>query len=211
MTTKQNIVILISGRGSNMEAIIKAWQQKMFPENTEIAAVISNKADAAGLQFAKTNQIATEILSHKDFSTRQEYDKNLIKVIDKYNPKLVVLAGFMRILSAEFVQHYHQRLINIHPSLLPVLTGLHTHKRAIEMGLKIHGCSVHFVTAELDSGPIIIQGAVPILANDDENSLAERVLKVEHKIYPKAIQLFLENKINQKNYINNSEDFLISY
>lgn len=207
----QNIVILISGRGSNMEAIVKSWQQQMFPQNTKIAAVISNNADAAGLNFAKQHNIATEVLSHKKFATRQEYDQSLIKIIDKYDPKLVVLAGFMRILSPEFVQHYQQRLVNIHPSLLPSLTGLHTHKRAIESGMKIHGCTVHFVTAELDAGPIIIQGAVPVLPTDNEDILAARVLKIEHKIYSKAIQLFLEGKINSTLNNENKDEFLIAF
>lgn len=209
----QNIVILISGRGSNMEAIVKSWQHQMFPQNTKIAAVISNNADAAGLNFAKQHNIATEVLSHKNFVSRQEYDQSLIKIIDKYTPKLVVLAGFMRILSPEFVQHYQQRLMNIHPSLLPSLTGLHTHKRAIESGLKIHGCTVHFVTAELDAGPIIIQGAVPVLPNDNEDILAARVLKIEHKIYSKAIQLFLQGKINANSDSNNqnADEFLIAF
>ena len=212
-TQTQNIVILISGRGSNMEAIVKSWQHQMFPQNTKIAAVISNNADAAGLNFAKQHNIATEVLSHKNFVSRQEYDQSLIKIIDKYNPKLVVLAGFMRILSPEFVQHYQQRLMNIHPSLLPSLTGLHTHKRAIESGLKIHGCTVHFVTAELDAGPIIIQGAVPVLPNDNEDILAARVLKIEHKIYSKAIQLFLQGKINANSDSNNqnADEFLIAF
>lgn len=212
-TQTQNIVILISGRGSNMEAIVKSWQHQMFPQNTKIAAVISNNADAAGLNFAKQHNIATEVLSHKNFSSRQEYDQSLIKIIDKYTPKLVVLAGFMRILSPEFVQHYQQRLMNIHPSLLPSLTGLHTHKRAIESGLKIHGCTVHFVTAELDAGPIIIQGAVPVLPNDNEDILAARVLKIEHKIYSKAIQLFLQGKINANSDSNNqnADEFLIAF
>lgn len=212
-TQTQNIVILISGRGSNMEAIVKSWQHQMFPQNTKIAAVISNNADAAGLNFAKQHNIATEVLSHKNFVSRQEYDQSLIKIIDKYTPKLVVLAGFMRILSPEFVQHYQQRLMNIHPSLLPSLTGLHTHKRAIESGLKIHGCTVHFVTAELDAGPIIIQGAVPVLPNDNEDILAARVLKIEHKIYSKAIQLFLQGKINANSDSNNqnADEFLIAF
>lgn len=212
-TQTQNIVILISGRGSNMEAIVKSWQHQMFPQNTKIAAVISNNADATGLNFAKQHNIATEVLSHKNFASRQEYDQSLIKIIDKYTPKLVVLAGFMRILSPEFVQHYQQRLMNIHPSLLPSLTGLHTHKRAIESGLKIHGCTVHFVTAELDAGPIIIQGAVPVLPNDNEDILAARVLKIEHKIYSKAIQLFLQGKINANSDSNNqnADEFLIAF
>jgi phosphoribosylglycinamide formyltransferase-1 len=187
---KISIVVLISGRGSNLKAIIDAANPLI-----NISAVISNRPDAAGLIYAQQAGITTEVLDHKNFATRLEFDTALQQCIDKYKPQLVVLAGFMRILSSEFVKHYKGRLINIHPSLLPKFKGLNTHKRAIEAGEKEHGATVHFVTEDLDSGPIILQARVPILADDTEESLAARVLQEEHKIYPEAIQLFAEGKL----------------
>jgi phosphoribosylglycinamide formyltransferase-1 len=184
---KLSIVALISGRGSNLKAIIDAANPLV-----NISAVISNRPQAAGLIYAQQAGINTEVLDHKDFATRLEFDTALQECIDKYDPQLVVLAGFMRILSSEFVKHYKGRLINVHPSLLPKFKGLDTHKRAIEAGEQEHGASVHFVTDELDAGPIILQARVPILADDTEESLAARVLQQEHKIYPEAIQLFAE-------------------
>jgi phosphoribosylglycinamide formyltransferase-1 len=184
---KLSIVALISGRGSNLKAIIDAANPLVH-----ISAVISNRPQAAGLIYAQQAGINTEVLDHKDFATRLEFDMVLQECIDKYQPQLVVLAGFMRILSSEFVKHYKGRLINVHPSLLPKFKGLDTHKRAIEAGEKEHGASVHFVTEDLDAGPIILQARVPILADDTEESLAARVLQQEHKIYPEAIQLFAE-------------------
>lgn len=178
----KNIVILISGRGSNMQAIVKA----KLP-GVRVAAVISNQAEAAGLAWAKEQGIETAVLSHRDFATREAYDAALARLIDGYAPCLVVLAGFMRVLTASFCEHYRGRLINIHPSLLPAFTGLHTHERALEAGCKIAGCTVHFVTPELDVGPIIVQGAVPVLAGDTAETLAARVLAVEHQLLPQAV------------------------
>ncbi len=185
---KISIVVLISGRGSNLKAIVDAANPLV-----DISAVISNRPNAAGLVYAEEAGISTEVLDHKNFATRLEFDAALEECIDKYDPQLVVLAGFMRILSNEFVRHYQGRLINIHPSLLPKFKGLDTHKRALEAGEKEHGASVHFVTEDLDAGPIILQARVPILADDTEASLAARVLQVEHRIYPEAIQLFAES------------------
>lgn len=182
----KNIVILISGRGSNMEAIIKA----QLP-NVRIAAVISNQAHAAGLDFAQKNGIATHVVDHKAYPNRLAFDEALIQTIDAYAPDCVVLAGFMRILTPEFTTHYQNRLVNIHPSLLPAFTGLNTHQRAIDMGCKVAGCTIHLVTADLDHGPILAQGVVSITPEETASSLAAKVLAVEHQLYPQAIQAFL--------------------
>ncbi|WP_312267394.1 phosphoribosylglycinamide formyltransferase [Neisseria sp.] len=187
----KNIVILISGRGSNMQAIVNA----QIP-NARIAAVLSNKADAAGLAWAAERGIATEALNHKDFTDRQSFDSEMIKRIDRYQPDLVVLAGFMRILTPEFCSRYEGRLINIHPSLLPAFPGLHTHERALEAGCRIAGCTIHFVTAELDCGPIIAQGAVPVLEGDSADDIAARVLEVEHQLFPQAVADFVNGKLH---------------
>jgi phosphoribosylglycinamide formyltransferase-1 len=189
----KNIVILISGGGSNMAAIVKtvkkeAWRDKF---GAQIAAVVSNKADASGLAFAKAQNIPTEVLDHRNFASREAFDKQLVQTIDQFAPALVVLAGFMRILTPTFVTHYAERLINIHPSLLPAFTGLHTHQRAIEAGCKFAGATVHRVTAELDIGPILAQAVVPILAKDSPDTLAARVLRQEHQLYPDAIKELL--------------------
>lgn len=189
----KNIVILISGRGSNMQAIVEAARAQQWP--AKIAAVISNRADAAGLAYAASLGIATAVVANKEFATREEFDAALQAKIDSYAPDLVVLAGFMRILTTAFVDHYAGRLLNIHPSLLPSFTGLDTHGRALNAGVKIHGTTVHFVTAALDHGPIVIQAAVPVLAGDDEDSLAARVLQQEHRIYPQAVRWFIEDKL----------------
>ncbi|WP_255988549.1 phosphoribosylglycinamide formyltransferase [Chitinolyticbacter albus] len=186
----KNIVILISGRGSNMQAIVDA----AVPE-ARIAAVVSNRADAAGLAWAAERGIATAVLDHKQFDGREAFDTALAALIDGYAPDLVVLAGFMRILTAGFVTHYENRLINIHPSLLPAFTGLHTHERAIAEGVKFAGCTVHFVTAELDHGPIIAQATVPVLEDDTADDLAARVLKEEHRLYPMAVRLFAQGRL----------------
>ena len=185
----KNIVILISGGGSNMAAIVRASQQQNWAKqyNARVAAVISNKADAQGLVFARDNGIATEVLDHKQFDSREAFDAELMQVIDRHAPDLVVLAGFMRILTPGFVAHYEGRLINIHPSLLPAFTGLHTHQRAIDAGCKFAGCTVHRVTAELDVGPILEQAVVPVLQGDTAELLAARVLVQEHLIYPRAV------------------------
>jgi phosphoribosylglycinamide formyltransferase-1 len=185
----KKIVILISGRGSNMQAILEA----QLP--LTVAAVISNDAGAAGLATAHKHGVATQVVDHKAFPDRAAFDSALIKAIDAVEPDLVVLAGFMRILTSEFVEHYRDRIINIHPSLLPAFTGLHTHRRALDAGVKVHGCTVHFVTPELDHGPIIVKAAVPVLEDDNEDALASRVLEQEHRIYPQAIEWFCAGRL----------------
>ncbi|WP_306604293.1 phosphoribosylglycinamide formyltransferase [Azonexus sp.] len=193
----KNIVILISGRGSNMEALIAARDAGQLPVN--IAAVISNRPDAKGLETASQAGIATRCLDHKAYAGREAFDAALAECIDAFAPDLVVLAGFMRILTADFVRHYEGRLFNIHPSLLPSFPGLHTHQRALDEGVRIHGCTVHFVTAELDHGPVVIQAAVPVLDGDDEDSLSARVLRQEHRIYPQAVRWFAEGRLRLEN------------
>ncbi|MFH1605159.1 MAG: phosphoribosylglycinamide formyltransferase [Pseudomonadota bacterium] len=183
----KRIVILISGRGSNMQAIIEA--------GLPVAAVVSNRADAAGLKHAAARGIATAVVSHRDYATREAFDAALAQAIDDFSPDLLALAGFMRILSDGFVQRYQGRLLNIHPSLLPAFPGLDTHARALAAGVKLHGATVHFVTAELDHGPIVMQAAVPVHPDDDEAVLAARVLAEEHRIYPRAVRWFLEEKL----------------
>jgi phosphoribosylglycinamide formyltransferase-1 len=193
----KNIVILISGRGSNMEALIAARDAGNLPVN--IAAVISNRPEAEGLETAAKAGITTHFINHKAFAGREAFDAALAECIDSFAPDLVVLAGFMRILSDGFVRHYAGRLINIHPSLLPSFPGLHTHQRALEEGVRIHGCTVHFVTPTLDHGPVIIQAAVPVLDSDSEASLAARVLRQEHLVYPQAVRWFAEDKLTLEN------------
>jgi len=190
----KNIVILISGGGSNMAAIVKAAERERWQTQygARVAAVISNKADAKGLVFAREQGLATEVLDHKAYDSREAFDAALMAAIDRHAPALVVLAGFMRILTPGFVAHYAGRLLNIHPSLLPAFTGLHTHRRAIEAGCKFAGATVHQVTAELDHGPILAQAVVPVLPDDDEHTLAARVLTQEHLIYPRAITELLQ-------------------
>ena len=189
----KNIVILISGAGSNMTAIVKAAAQGRWAErfDARIAAVISNRDEAQGLVFAREHGIATEVVKHRDYATREAFDAALANVIDAYQPVLVVLAGFMRILTPGFVGRYEGRLVNIHPSLLPAFPGLDTHQRAIDAGCRVAGATVHQVTVELDHGPILAQGMVPVLPGDTAQSLAARVLVQEHAIYPKAIEAFL--------------------
>ena len=186
----KNIVILISGGGSNMAAIVKTAQQEQWAQRygARVAAVVSNKADAQGLVLAREHGIATAVLDHKAFASREAFDAALAQAIDQYQPALVVLAGFMRILTPGFVEHYAGRLINIHPSLLPAFTGLHTHQRAIDAGCKFAGVTVHQVTAELDVGPILDQAVVPVLPGDTAQTLAARVLTQEHIIYPRAVR-----------------------
>jgi phosphoribosylglycinamide formyltransferase-1 len=183
----KRIVILISGRGSNMQAMVEA--------GLPVAAVISNRADATGLRYAAGRGIATVIVPHRDYATRDAFDAALAQAVDAFRPDLVALAGFMRIFTDSFVLRYQGRMLNIHPSLLPAFPGLDTHARALAAGVKLHGCSVHFVTAELDHGPIVIQAAVPVLAHDDEAKLAARVLAQEHRIYPQAARWFLDGKL----------------
>ena len=189
-----DVVVLLSGTGSNLQALIDSDDVKASPAN--IRAVISNRADAYGLQRAKDAGIDTRVLDHKAFEGREAFDAALIKVIDEFKPKLVVLAGFMRILSADFVRHYQGRLLNIHPSLLPKYKGLHTHQRALEAGDGEHGCSVHFVTEELDGGPLVVQAVIPVESDDSPHSLAQRVHAQEHRIYPLAVRWFAEGRLS---------------
>ena len=189
----KNIVILISGRGSNMEALVRAAQAEQWP--ARVAAVISNRADAAGLAFAAAHGIPTAVVEHKDFASRVQFDQALQELIDSYAPDLVVLAGFMRILTPAMVEHYAGRMLNIHPSLLPRFPGLDTHNRALAEGVSEHGASVHFVSVELDHGPIVAQATVPVLPGDTEATLAARVLAQEHQLYPRAIRLFIEGRL----------------
>jgi phosphoribosylglycinamide formyltransferase-1 len=191
----KNIVILISGGGSNMAAIARTAQKENWSDKfgVRIAAVISNKPEAGGLALAKDFGIATDVLAHQSFASREAFDAALQARIDLHAPDLVVLAGFMRILTPGFVQHYAGRIINIHPSLLPAFTGLHTHQRAIDMGCKVAGVTVHQVTAELDHGQILDQAVVPVLPGDTADALAARVLTQEHLIYPKAVRAFFES------------------
>ena len=189
-----DVVVLLSGTGSNLQALIDSDDVKASPAT--IRAVISNRADAYGLQRAKDAGIDTRVLDHKAFEGREAFDAALIKVIDEFNPKLVVLAGFMRILSADFVRHYQGRLLNIHPSLLPKYKGLHTHQRALEAGDREHGCSVHFVTEELDGGPLVVQAVIPVESDDSAHTLAQRVHAQEHRIYPLAVRWFAEGRLS---------------
>ena len=185
-TQTPNIVILISGRGSNMISIVEAVKNGTLPVN--VSAVISNRPDAAGLIYAQNAGINTAVIDHKQFESRELFDQALANEIDSHSPDLVILAGFMRILTTEFVEHFAGKLVNIHPSLLPKFKGLHTHQRAIDAGEKEHGASVHIVTPELDDGPVVLQARVPVLENDTADSLAARVLEQEHTLYPAAIR-----------------------
>ncbi|MBI1773648.1 MAG: phosphoribosylglycinamide formyltransferase [Burkholderiales bacterium] len=189
----KKIVILISGRGSNMQAIVEAAAKQQWP--AQIAAVISNRADAGGLEYATRRGIPTAVVVSKQFATRDAFDAALQAKIDEFAPDLVVLAGFMRILTAGFVEHYAGRMLNIHPSLLPSFVGLATHQQAIDAGVKVHGVTVHFVTAELDHGPIVAQAVVPVLYDDTEDTLSHKVLEQEHQIYPRAVLQFVEGKL----------------
>jgi phosphoribosylglycinamide formyltransferase-1 len=194
----KNIVILISGGGSNMAAIARTAQKENWQARfgARIAAVISNRLDAGGLALAREFGIATHVLSHRDFASREAFDAGLMALIEPHAPHLVVLAGFMRILTPGFVERYAGRLINIHPSLLPAFTGLHTHQRALDMGCKVAGTTVHQVTAELDHGEILAQAAVPVLPFDTADTLAARVLTQEHLIYPQAVRAFFAQGLN---------------
>ena len=190
---KIRCVVLISGRGSNLEALLMATRASDYP--AVVVAVISNKGDAAGLQLARDAGIPIAVLPNSEFADRAAYDLALQATVDTFAPDLVVLAGFMRILTPAFVAHYQDRLVNIHPSLLPAFTGLHTHERALAAGVRFHGCTVHFVTAELDHGPIIAQGVLEVGLDDDACSLAARVLELEHRIYPLAVRWFAEGRL----------------
>ena len=186
----KNIVILISGRGSNMQALVRAARDEQW--RAQIVAVISNKPEAEGLAFAQAHGIATAVVPSAAYASRAEFDAALQAVVDSFAPDLVVLAGFMRILTAPFVDHYAGRMLNIHPSLLPLFPGLHTHQQALDAGVAEHGVSVHIVTPELDHGPVLAQARVPVLPGDDAASLAARVLAEEHLLYPRAVRQFIE-------------------
>ena len=194
MPASCDVVVLLSGTGGNLQAMIDSFKGGDHP--ARIRAVISNRADAFGLQRARDAGIDTRILDHKDYDGREAFDAALIEVIDTFQPKLVVLAGFMRILTAGFVRHYQGRLLNIHPSLLPLYKGLHTHQRVLEAGDAEHGCSVHFVTEELDGGPLVVQAVIPVESNDSAASLAQRVHAQEHQIYPLAVRWFAEGRLS---------------
>src|SRR5574343_658210 len=190
---KTRCVVLLSGRGTNLAAILKAAQAADYP--AMIAGVVANKADAPGLQLARAAGLPVTVVPNANYPDRDSYDAALQVAVDAYTPDLVVLAGFMRILTPAFVNHYAGRMINIHPSLLPSFTGLHTHQRALDAGVHLHGCTVHFVTAELDHGPMIAQAAIPVWADDDASSLAARVLAAEHRLYPAAVRWFAEGRL----------------
>jgi len=190
-SSNASIVILISGRGSNMVSIVEAIKAENLP--ITVSAVISNRPNAPGIEFAKQENIPTAVINHQEFESRETFDQALAAEIDTYSPNLVVLAGFMRILTTEFVEHFANRLVNIHPALLPKFKGLNTHQRAIDAGETEHGASVHIVTPELDDGPVVMQARVPVLAGDTEDTLAARVLEQEHKLYPAAINQLLNN------------------
>ena len=189
----KHIVILISGRGSNMEAIVRAAAAEGW--DARVAAVVSNRADAAGLAFAQAHGIATAVVDHRGYASREAFDAELARTIDRFDPDVVALAGFMRILTPGFVARFDGRIVNVHPSLLPVFPGLHTHRRALEAGCKLAGATIHFVTPELDHGPIIAQAVVPVLDDDTEASLSARVLAREHVIFPRAVQWLVDGKL----------------
>lgn len=182
-----SVVVLVSGRGSNLQALLEA--------GIPVCAVISNRADARALEIAAGRAIATGVVEHRAFASREAFDAALAAEVERHAPRLVVLAGFMRILGAGFVERFAGRVMNIHPSLLPSFPGLHTHERALESGVKVHGCTVHFVTADLDHGPIVVQAVVPVLPGDDPDRLAARVLAQEHIVFPRAVNWFLENRL----------------
>ncbi len=187
----KQIVVLISGRGSNMQAIVQACVTERW--NARVAAVISNRPDAAGLAYARARDIATAVVDHRQFGSREAFDAELRRTIDAHAPDVLALAGFMRILTPGFVEHYRGRMVNVHPSLLPAFTGLHTHRRAIEAGCKVAGATVHFVGNEVDHGPIIAQAVVPVLPGDTEQTLSERVLEREHVLYPRALRWLVDD------------------
>lgn len=202
-TTPIPVVILISGRGSNLHAIIEAVEQDGLP--IEIRAVISNRPAAAGLQVAAEAGIATDVIDHTEFNNRAAFDRALQTRIDACQPELVILAGFMRILTEDFVTHYRGRMLNIHPSLLPEFPGLNTHQRALDAGCRVHGASVHFVTADMDGGPVFLQARVAVRADDTAEQLASRVLEQEHQLYPQAIRLFAEGRLS----LGDNDDVLL--
>jgi phosphoribosylglycinamide formyltransferase-1 len=193
----KNIVCLISGRGSNLEAILRVQREQQWEKTlgARVVAVVSNRADARGLAIATAYGVDAQVLAHADYPNREGFDAALRALIDRHDPALVVLAGFLRVLTPGFVEHYQGRLINIHPSLLPAFAGLHTHERAIESGVRIHGTTVHYVTGELDAGPIIAQAALPLLPGEAEAALAARVLGLEHELLPRCVRWILEGRV----------------
>ncbi len=193
----KNIVVLISGRGSNLAALLQTAQSERWSDTLDaaIVAVISNRDDAPGLELARRAGIATAVVDHRAFATRQEFDRALAAEVDRHEPALVLLAGFMRVLTPEFVRHYEGRLINIHPSLLPLFPGLKTHQRALDAGVRVHGATVHYVSDQVDSGGIIAQAVVPVLPGDDAQTLEIRVLAQEHRLLPRALRLVLEQRV----------------
>lgn len=192
----KNIVVLISGRGSNFVAIAQACERENWAaEGIRISLVLSNRPDAAGLERAKEMGIETAVVDHKAFETREDFERAMIEIIDKHNPDVVVLAGFMRVLTPVFVDHYEGKILNIHPALLPLFKGLDTHNRALQAGVRVHGCTVHFVSSELDGGAIIGQAVVPVLASDDADTLALRGLRLEHILYPRAVKAVASGKV----------------
>ncbi len=192
--TRKRTAVLISGRGSNMAALVKAAQREDFPAKIDL--VLSNKEDAAGLDFAASHGVPTRVLSHKGYADRQAFDEALDGVLREEGIEIVCLAGFMRLLTPWLVTQWQDRMINVHPSILPSFKGLHTHERALEMGVRVHGCTVHFVRAEMDAGPIILQAVVPIEADDTPDTLAARVLTQEHIIYPKGLELLAAGRLS---------------
>ncbi len=195
--TLKNIVVLISGRGTNLDALLKAAADERWAERpgAQVAAVISNRVDAPGLDVARAAGVPWHVVSHGGYGSREEFDEALARTIDRYSPALVVLAGFMRVLTTGFVRRYAGRLVNIHPSLLPLFPGLSTHRQALAAGVRIHGATVHFVSTEVDGGAIIAQAAVPVQPDDDEALLAARVLAEEHRLLPRAVKLVLEGRV----------------
>ena len=193
MAAPLKVAVLISGRGSNLQALIDAFASPESP--VKIVLVLSNRPDALGLERAAKAGLKTEIIDHKAHASREAFDERLAAEIDRLGPDMVLLAGFMRILTPAFIERFPRRILNIHPSLLPSFPGLHTHRRALEAGVKLHGCTVHVVTPELDNGPIVAQAAVPVMGDDTEQSLAERVLAAEHRVYPQVVRWFLEDRI----------------
>jgi phosphoribosylglycinamide formyltransferase-1 len=189
----KRLAVIISGRGSNLGAILEAIARHDWP--IQIASVISNRPAAAGLEIARCHGVPTAVVDHGSFIDREAYDRRLAEELDRAAPDLVVLAGFMRILSGEFCRHFQGRLMNIHPSLLPAFKGMHTHQQAIDAGVRIHGCTVHLVTPDLDHGPILAQGIVPVLDSDDASVLGDRVLEMEHQIYPHAIAAYVSGRL----------------
>ncbi|MGB2817154.1 MAG: phosphoribosylglycinamide formyltransferase [Burkholderiaceae bacterium] len=199
--TLKNIVVLISGRGTNLDALLKAAADERWAERpgAQVAAVISNRVDAPGLDVARAAGVPSHVVSHGGYGSREEFDEALARTIDRYSPALVVLAGFMRVLTAGFVRRYAGRLVNIHPSLLPLFPGLSTHRQALAAGVRVHGATVHFVSTEVDGGAIIAQAAVPVQPDDDEARLAARVLAEEHRLLPRAVKLVLEGRVRFEN------------